>query len=215
MSRFFNQDNLFFKIMGTFFDLIVLNLLTLLMCLPIVTAGASLTAMHYMLWHMVRGEETYISRQFFDSFKRNFKQATLIWLVFLVVGIIMAVDVMVLLALPREQQWMMGAVVAIVGCVVVVMAQYVFPLLSRYEDPIRVQVKNAAMLAVGYFPRTLAMLVVLGAFAVAYVHYFAYAIPGIILLGITLPQYCCAWLYNTVFRKLDGEDVRGGQASHG
>lgn len=64
MSNLFDQDNMFFTIMGVLFDLIILNVLTLLCCIPIVTAGASFTAMHNVLWHMVRHEETYVSRQF-------------------------------------------------------------------------------------------------------------------------------------------------------
>lgn len=46
MSNLFDQDNMFFTIMGVLFDLIILNVLTLLCCIPIVTAGASFTAMH-------------------------------------------------------------------------------------------------------------------------------------------------------------------------
>ena len=76
------MDNMFFTIMGVLFDLIILNVLTLLCCIPIVTAGASFTAMHNVLWHMVRHEETYVARQFFDSFKRNLKQSLLPWLAF-------------------------------------------------------------------------------------------------------------------------------------
>ena len=83
MSKLFDQDNMFFAIMGVLFDLIILNVLTLLCCLPVVTAGASFTAMHSVLWRMVRHEETYVARQFFDSFKRNLKQSLLPWLAFL------------------------------------------------------------------------------------------------------------------------------------
>ena len=87
MSKLFDQDNMFFAIMGVLFDLIILNVLTLLCCLPVVTAGASFTAMHSVLWRMVRHEETYVARQFFDSFKRNLKQSLLPWLAFLLAAI--------------------------------------------------------------------------------------------------------------------------------
>ena len=89
MSKLFDQDNMFFAIMGVLFDLIILNVLTLLCCLPIVTAGASFTAMHSVLWRMVRHEETYVARQFFDSFKRNLKQSLLPWLAFLLAAIVL------------------------------------------------------------------------------------------------------------------------------
>ena len=55
MSKLFDQDNMFFAIMGVLFDLIILNVLTLLCCLPVVTAGASFTAMNSVLWRPVHG----------------------------------------------------------------------------------------------------------------------------------------------------------------
>ena len=66
-------------------DLLILNIITLLMCLPIITAGAALTAMHYVLLKIVRGEEGYILRSFFRSFKRDFIQGTARWLIFLAI----------------------------------------------------------------------------------------------------------------------------------
>ena len=153
MSKLFDQDNMFFAIMGVLFDLIILNVLTLLCCLPIVTAGASFTAMHSVLWRMVRHEETYVARQFFDSFKRNLKQSLLPWLAFLLAAIVLVVDGM----LARSMGSMRGplmACVAFMGLVIIAIAQYFFPLLSRYENPTSETMKNATKLALGFFPRT-------------------------------------------------------------
>lgn len=123
MSNLFDQDNMFFTIMGVLFDLIILNVLTLLCCIPIVTAGASFTAMHNVLWHMVRHEETYVARQFFDSFKRNLKQSLLPWLAFLLAAAVLTVDGMLawssyVLRIP------MMIVVVFAGLVIIAIAQY-------------------------------------------------------------------------------------------
>ena len=151
MSKLFDQDNMFFAIMGVLFDLIILNVLTLLCCLPVVTAGASFTAMHSVLWRMVRHEETYVTRQFFDSFKRNLKQSLLPWLAFLLAAIVLVVDGM----LARSMGSMRGPLMACVvfmGLVIIAIAQYFFPLLSRYENPTSETLKNATKLALGFFP---------------------------------------------------------------
>ena len=81
MDRLFNMDNKFFTVMGRVADLIMLNVVFLICCLPIVTIGASLTALHYVTLKMARNEESYIIRSFFKSFKQNFKQATVINLI--------------------------------------------------------------------------------------------------------------------------------------
>ncbi len=76
MDRIFNMDNKFFTFMGKAADLILLNIIFLICCLPVVTIGASVTAMYYVTLKMVRNEESYISRSFFQSFRQNFRQAT-------------------------------------------------------------------------------------------------------------------------------------------
>ena len=86
MDRLFNMDNKFFTVMGRVADLIMLNVVFLICCLPIVTIGASLTALHYVTLKMTRNEESYIIRSFFKSFKQNFKQATVINLIMLAVA---------------------------------------------------------------------------------------------------------------------------------
>ena len=73
MGRFFNMDNKFFTVMGRIADLCILNIICLVCCIPIVTAGASITAMYYVTLKMVRNEEAYIVRSFFKSFKDVFK----------------------------------------------------------------------------------------------------------------------------------------------
>ena len=81
MGRFFSMDNKFFTFMNKVADLCILNIICLVCCIPIVTAGASITAMYYVTLKMVRNEEAYIVRSFFKSFKDNFKQATIINLI--------------------------------------------------------------------------------------------------------------------------------------
>lgn len=204
--KIFDSENAFFRIMGVVFDLIELNLLTLLCCIPVVTAGASFTAMHNTLWHMVRGEAGYVHTHFFAAFKRNFKQATLVWLVCLAVIVVMVGDVMVLGQLGGVMHDVLLMVLVIVGLLAVSVAQYYFVFLSRYEGAIKVQLRNAAMAAIGFLPRTAGMLVILVAFGFLYSLVLVYIIPLLILLGLTLPQYCCALLYCPIFKQLEGEE---------
>ena len=61
-------------------DVMLLNLLTIIMCIPIITAGAAFTAKDYMCYKILKNEEAGITKGFFHSFKQNFKQATLLWI---------------------------------------------------------------------------------------------------------------------------------------
>lgn len=211
-SRFFDQGNAFFTIMGVVWDLIELNLLTLLLCLPVVTAGASLTAMHYVLWHEVRGEETYVGRQFFEAFKRNWRQATLVWVGIMVIAAIVVCDVVVASSMSAPARYLFEVVAALVGLLTVAIGQYYFILLSRYDNPIAKHLENAAKCAVGFFPRTVAMLAIMGIVAFLCLRYLFPALPLIILGGFSLPQYCCAWLYNPILVTIDGKRQAGDRS---
>ena len=81
--KLFNPESRFMEALSTISDLMILNLVTLVCCLPVITIGAALTGMHYVLLKMVRREEGYIVRSYFKSFKENFLQATIIWILFL------------------------------------------------------------------------------------------------------------------------------------
>ncbi len=96
MGKFFDIDSPFIQFLNRVADLMILNFLVMICCLPIFTIGASYTAMHYVLLKMVRKEEGYLIRGFFKSFKQNFKQATLIWLGMLVLIAFFGVDFCIL-----------------------------------------------------------------------------------------------------------------------
>ena len=61
----FNMDNAFWRTMGKIADLIILNILFIICCIPIVTIGASYTALYTVMLKLVKNEEPYIFRGFF------------------------------------------------------------------------------------------------------------------------------------------------------
>ena len=73
-------------------DLVILNVLYLLCCIPIVTIGAATTGLYYVALKMAENSEAYIFRSFMKSFKENFRQATVIWMIFLCLGVFIALD---------------------------------------------------------------------------------------------------------------------------
>ena len=82
-------------------------------------------------------------------------------------------------------------------------AMYAFALLARYENTIFGTLKNAVSLAIGFFPRTLAMVVFTLAFWVAAIRFYRFGIPVLLLFGLSLPCYICALLLKGVFDKLE------------
>ena len=105
MSSFFNMDSPIMRFLSRVCDLIILNLLTIVCCIPVFTAGASITALFSVTLKMVKGEESYIVRGFFKGFKENFKQSTIIWLIIAVLGFFLFMDYRAAVFLPGNMRF--------------------------------------------------------------------------------------------------------------
>ena len=201
MRRIFDMNNPFMRALGIAFDLIALNVLTLVCCIPIVTGGAAITAMNDIVIHTVRGEETYLIKPFFRSFKANFKKGTILWLMILVAAALLYFDYYAAVAYIPILRYGIAAIAVIVLAVVL----YAFALLARYENTLKGTLKNAAILMVTNFPRTLGMVVIsLGLWILA-IHFYNIGAPLLLLFGLSLPCYICALFLNPVFKKLEPE----------
>ena len=88
----FSYESKFSQTLLKFCSACYLNLLWILCSLPIFTMGAATTALYYSTLKIVRGEDSHLTKLFFRSFRQNFKQATLLWLILLAVGALLAGD---------------------------------------------------------------------------------------------------------------------------
>ncbi len=143
-------------------DLMWLNILTIVFALPIITAGASFTAMHFVLLKMVRDEDSYITKDFFRSFKANLGQATIVWLMMMVVGGVLGFDFWyILFSQGRENTntvfFSAICVSAILFCLV---SAFVFPILSHFVNSVGKTIKNALFMSILVLPKSVVMVVV-------------------------------------------------------
>lgn len=160
MGRFFNMDNKFFVFMGKIADLCMLNLLCIICCIPIVTAGASLTALYYVTLKMVRNEEAYIFRSFFKSFKENFKQATIINVIMLIVAVLLYLDTNIAGNMGQTTGKILRMIFAVFTLLYVMVLLYVYPVLAKFYNSIKNTFKNAFLMAIRHLPFTILMLLI-------------------------------------------------------
>lgn len=204
MGKFFDMDSPVMRFLNRVGDLMILNFLMVICCIPVITAGAAFTAMHYVLLKIVRGEEGYLVRGFFKSFRANFRQATLIWLLMLLVVVIYIGDIWIFnysgLVFPKA----MVIAVAAVAILLLMVAIYVFPVLARFENSVKNTLKNAMLLAFANLPRTILMA---GCYILPFVigYFSTYGLLFVILFGISAPAYAAAWIYSGIFKKLEPE----------
>ena len=202
--KFLNLDSPLMQGLGKMADLMWLNVLTLICCLPIVTIGASLTAMNYMALKIARNEECYITRGFFKSFKENFRQATVIWLIFLVVILILAGDFAIIKSSGVEFGDIFQGIFIAISVLVLFTLMYVFPVLAKFENTVFRTIKNAFLMSLMQFPKTI-LMIILYVIPVVVFFYVIQLMPLALLFGLSLPAWISAKLYSKFFKKLEDQ----------
>lgn len=160
MNRFFNMDNKFFVFMGRIADLIILNLLCLICCIPIVTAGASITAMYYVTMKMVRNEESYIVKSFFKSFRQNFKQATIIHIIMLITALMLYFDINIVKNIEGSLSNILTCIFFAFSFLYALILLYIYPLQAKFYNSIKNTFSNSLLMAVRHLPYTFLMLII-------------------------------------------------------
>ena len=184
--------------------LVILNILTALFCIPVITAGASVAAMHYVIMEMFENRGDGAAREFWKRFKENLRNATPVWLILLAAAVFIYVDCRIIMGgqmgLPRA----MLVPLYIGAFIEASIAVYAFPLTARFVYSTGATFKNSAILAVANFPRT--VLMVLYHVIMPYLLFnVSRLLPLFFLVGISLPAYFSALLYMPVIRKMIGE----------
>ena len=179
--KIFDIDSPLMRVLGKAADLLVLNLLTLVMCIPIVTAGASLTAMHYCCLKM--------------------RQSTVIWLLFLAVVAFFGLDLHLMYINPTETStFIFGGIIAALALLLFA-GTMVFPIQAKFYNPIPKTLKTAFLFSFKHFPRTLLMLAVnLFPFSLFLLGNLGWMLlPLILCFCFSAPAFLAAVLYNKDF----------------
>lgn len=155
--RFFSYDSKFGQLFLKLSYGCCLNILWLVCCLPIVTIGASTTALYYTSFKIAKDEGSYITTMFFRSFKQNFKQATIIWLIMMAAGLIIGADAILLYRLRAASTGTTAVIwtlllACIFACMIAyaIVLTYIFPLLSIASNTTVNMFKNAFLIGTHY-----------------------------------------------------------------
>ena len=201
--KIFDLDSPLMNVLNKMADLMWLNILTLICCIPVITAGAALTSMHYVALKIVRNEESYITRSFFKSFKTNFRQATLIWLLLMLVAAILGGDYYIITKSGMQFSQVLVVLIMAAGVLVICTSLYVFPVLAKFDNTIMGTIRNAFIMSILQLPKTVVMFVM--AFFPLIIYLVSLRLIPIFLFGFSLPAYASAMLYNKFFQKLEDQ----------
>lgn len=208
--KLFDLDSPLMQALGKMADLMWLNILTFICCIPIITIGPALTAMHYMALKMARNEECYITRGYFKSFKQNFRQATLIWLILLFVILVIIGDFYIMRSSGISFHIVLQVVITVVAVLVLFTGMFVFPVLAKFDNTIWRTFKNAFLMSIMQFPKTI-LMIILSVLPVVLFFVSMRLTPIVFLFGMSVPAWLSAKLYNKFFKRLE-DQISGATA---
>ncbi len=207
--RFNLMDNVITRALSKICDMICLNVLWVICSIPIVTTGASTTALYTVMLKMVRNEEGYIFRGFFKAFKENFKQSTIIWLIVAALGAVWWIDYRVSGLMGQGISDVFRIIFLLLGFLLLSVIIYVFPLTARYENSISATFKNAIILTVAKLPYTFIMVAVLVIAVLASLWntmMLMMALPLWFIFGVSLIAWVNSYLLRRVFTVFEQEE---------
>lgn len=153
--KLFDPDSPIMSFLARVADLVILNVLWLLCCLPVVTAGASTTAMYHVARHLQEESISSVTRDFFRSFKSDFRQATPVYLLLLIPTAAVVMNAWILSAQSSDVVpvyvraiWMVSALM------LTFVVSFVYPVMAYFDDTVWKTLRTAAVLAVAKLPRT-------------------------------------------------------------
>lgn len=192
----------FWRFFGRLGDFFILTVYWVIASLPVVTIGASTTALFYVCLKLRRGEEGKLAQMFKKSFRENFRQATFIWLLYVFValdvgiigftlcrqGVLSAAD----FAMEGGKYYPALLVVCLIYLAVMI---YTAALLATFRQTTGQCIGAAIGLAFGRLPSTILFLIILWALCMATLYLF----PALIFVDVPLAVYLISMRMSTIF----------------
>ena len=201
MGNIFRLDSPLMKFMMLITNLICLNVLWLVCCLPVVTAGAATAAMYYVIFRYITGQDDAVLKPFFRAFKENFRPVTPIWILNLLIGAALAAEIFYLT--QGGEMWL-KVVFGVLLFIYAGASSYLYPIFARYETPAKQAIFNSFALSTRHLFST-ALVVACNALPVLLVLFApeAFRKTGIVWLlgGFSLLAYLNGRILMTVFKK--------------
>ena len=195
MGNFFNLDGPFYKYGNMLADLLLLSLMWLLFSIPVLTIGASTTALFYVATRRLSNKEGYVARDFFKSFKKNLVPSSLAWL--LVLGMLLLLANNILNAdLVEVMPWIVWVCQFAVLFEVLIVSVFLFPVIARFDMKLWTAVKSAFFMANRHLLTSVACLAV-GVFLVFMVAYSF----GLIFIAMGVYGFIASYLIMRIFKK--------------
>ena len=204
--NFFVIDSPVMRFLGRVGDILLLNIVFVVTSIPVITIGTALSALYTVAMKLVRGEDPAIIKEYLKAYKRNFKPATICWLIMAVIGVMLFVDFRLVAVFSGTAYTVMRLLLAMILGIWLLTFLYLFPYIARFENTILNSMKNALFLSVAHIPSTLMMLgVAIGLLIITLFTSKTFVIGTILwtFFGFAILSYVQSFLLCRIFTKYE------------
>lgn len=197
-----NTDSRIMNFLNKLGDMFILNIIYLASCIPIVTIGAATTALYYNTLKMAENRESYVWRDYWKSFRQNFRQATVIWLILLGVIALLGADMVLLGGMSKALGSVIALIVIVLGIFLILTGVYIFPVLARFDNTVKNTVKNALIMSIRHLPSTVVIVLLHGLpllLSLVSVQVFIRGVLVVLLFTVSILAYFQSRLFSRVF----------------
>ncbi len=204
MAEIFSYDSIFIRMLNRVGDVMLLSILFVVTSIPIFTIGTSITALYYAAMKGVKGDDGYVFKNYMKSFKENFKQSTIMWLILVGVLFVFGVDLWFWIQQAKATASAISKGMIVISVVLLAVAvmitMYVFPLQSKFDNKTSIQFRNAFLLSIKNFPITLLLAAL--TFVIGWCFYYkpALAVVGFAMAGFGIAGYVYAYFMSICFK---------------
>jgi len=206
---FFSIDSPLMQGLNKIINCAYLSLLWLIFSIPLVTIGASTTALYYTTNKVIRNNRGYVFQQFWHSFKTSFKQSTIIWLIYVVIALVLYYDGEIMLVLTENSGFGTTANLFFKAMLILISTWlvYVLAYIARFEAPLKTIAKNAAFMAIRHLPKTLLIMLIFAVVAFA-----VWFMPILIIIMPTLGAWIISYFMEKTFAQYMSDEDRQKEA---
>lgn len=198
MASFFSPKSMGTKILTGLTNLIIVNLVFIITCIPLITIGASITALYRITVSIVAGDNPAVLREYFKSFKDNFVKSTLFFLLYLALGSFFGFEIyMVRTMMAENMQWVQYPAYFFIFAVFA-SACYAFPLIAWFEESFKQVLKNSLLIALTNLPFTIMQAVIAAVFILLVDYNYAIPLSFVCFMGIA----SIAWFYSLFLKRI-------------
>lgn len=170
-----------FGVLDSIIDVAYVSILWLIFSIPVVTIGASTTAMYYTVTKVIRHNRGYIFREFWHGFKSNFKQSTIIWLIYLLIMTILCIDLRIMRYFDNNVTYMLQYTFIVAMIVMTVILLYALAYTARFVQNVKYILINSALMSLRHLPKTilLAAVTILAGISVYFIGFAFFLAPAV------------------------------------